>query len=625
MNFYRNKMQICGRNFNVVTINQEDGEVKKEVKAAKVEQIHHIHILDRSGSMSWSINNLVDQVQETLDLISKNDLVSIIWFSSEGDFKTLVKGATVSDALKAKLNELRSTRGCTCFSDPIREAKEVISDLKSLCPNISVTLFTDGCPVVSWSTEEEQKRCQTLIESFKSDILAFNTIGYGDYYNQDFMKSLSEISEYGIFTHSSNIEEYHKIFENNFERITESKTEKATIVTKATTIYLNRKFCKMVNGGMYLSRLDKNKNQFFLISEKEFVFEYNGETYKSSEIKEEANTSTITNFLYAYAYSLYYANKRRESLEVLAYIGDKFLIDSHMSSFTYGETAEHITKLSNALFNTSDRKKEGIVKNYIPSKNAFCVFDLLNIFASSDSFYLPFHAEAQKYKRIGKKTEDQNNLFRAYDDIVMASMGDLVFNKERCNLSIRIKIDGMVYFDKVESNNVGLQDRIESHIYRNHSIIKDGTLNFDHIVVMMPENIYDKIQEKKKILTIVDFGDKAKQKEVEKQYGQKYVCCIVNINKIPIINMQYNEDISAKNVFEYANELLNAECKQKVLNYYQKQFNLVALLLHRRKSESSKVRLLNRSNSLKCMVWNVRVLTREMKMLRRRTQIVILT
>lgn len=578
MKLYRNELKIGGKKLNVVTINQEDGEVTQEVKKVAVPTVHHIHILDRSGSMSGSINQLIDQVQLTLDIISKDDLVSIIWFASHGEYKTLFKGAKPSKELKEKLNQLRSTLGCTCFSDPLQEAGEIVKDLRGLCDTVSITLFTDGCPVVPWSRDTEFEKCMAIIENFGDDVIAVNTVGYGNYYDQDFMKGLSSFSEYGIFTHSSRIEEYLSIFENNFERVAESKTESVSIKTythDVPCIYLNRKFSKMTDNGIQLRKLDKNKNQFFLFSERHFSFDYNDKEQCSASLREEANANTVANFMYAYAYNLYYQNKARESLEVLVALQDKFLIDSHMNAFTYDERAAHQKNLENAMLNTSDRYKEGkATKNYVPAKDAFCVFDLLNILATSDSFYVPFHSEAQDYQRIGKKTVDHKYQFVYGDEIVVSNMDELVYNKERCNLSIRFKVNGYVDFiDAAGAKAVGLPTKVDSYIYRNHSIIKDGTLNLKKIVVMMPENVFDSIMEKRKILEVVMFGNIGQHKEIEKMFGQKYVCCVVNLSKLPIINMQYNESIDVKDVFEAANELVCYEATQKVLNYYFKKFS----------------------------------------------------
>lgn len=154
--------------------------------------IHHIQILDRSGSMTGQIDRLIENVKMTIDHMKESDFFSIIWFSGHEQYRTLIKGASVkSDRSYSKLlDSIKSTLGTTCFSDPVKEAKSIVSELRDLCPNFSVTLFTDGAPVCPWSSNEEDVKVSDLISSMKNDIISFNTIGYGGYYNGELLRNI---------------------------------------------------------------------------------------------------------------------------------------------------------------------------------------------------------------------------------------------------------------------------------------------------------------------------------------------------------------------------------------------------------------------------------------------------
>jgi len=573
MRFYKNNLKIGQKDITLVTINQEDGEEVTIVE--KNPPIHHIHILDRSGSMSGHIHLLVSQVQKTVEAMRDEDFVSVVWFSSAGQYRTLVKGAKKSPELIKTLDELRSVYGTTCFSDPVKEVKLVVEELASLCPNISVTLFTDGQAVTPWSSAEEEKKTIELIKSFKDKVIAFNTIGYGNFYNQDFLKKLSGLTEYGIFTHSSEIEEYLSIFQQNVERIIEGKVEQVHIEygIDIEGIYLNRKFTKMELLEMYLSRLDRNKNQFFLVSKKgDFNFLYNDKEYFSKDIPEAVAEPTVKNFLYAYATGLYYQNKRRESLDILVYMKDKALIDSHMKSFTFDECAEHQKLLEKATLSTSGRNTEGEAKaNYLPAKDAFCVMDVLDILANSFSFYLPFHKEADEYHRIGRKTEDEFNLFTKTTEPVMSGFESLVWNKERVNLGISVLIPGTVSINPVEAKRVGLSTKIESRIFRTYNLIKDGFLNQKRIVAAIPVKVYEELQSKRKICEILEeTGDVVK--DLQKEYGEKYYVVKLHLYRIPVINQTYAEVTSGKELFKICSRALELEALQKWINGYYKEF-----------------------------------------------------
>jgi hypothetical protein len=573
MRFYKNVLKVGSEELTVVTVNQEDGEEVQVVE--KNPPVHHIQIIDRSGSMSGHIHLLVSQVQQTVEAMRDEDYISVVWFSSAGQYRTLVKGAKKSPELLKTLDELRSVYGTTCFSDPVKEVKIVVDELSTLCPNISITLFTDGQAVTPWSASEEEKKTFELVKSFKDKVIAFNTVGYGNFYNQDFLKKLSALTEFGIFTHSSEIAEYFSIFQNNYERIVEGKIEKVHLEygLNIDGIYLNRKFTKMETLEMYLSRLDKNKNQFFLVSkEGDFQFMYNDQPVKSKEITETAAEPTIRNFLYAYANGLFYLNRKRESLDILLHLRDKALIDSHMSSFTYDECSEHQKMLEKATLHTSGRNIDGEARaNYLPAKDAFCVMDLLNMLANSYSYYMPFHKDADQYNRIGRKTEDEFNLFTRTEEPVLSGFEAFVWNKERVNLGINVLIPGTVSINPKEAERVGLPRTIESRIFRTYNLISDGHLNQKRIVGVIPEKLYNEIQSKRKVCEIIDL-DKSILKKLEVEHGEKYVCVKFHLYRIPIINQMYAEYASAKDVFGICYRALHLEAKQKWLNSFWKEF-----------------------------------------------------
>lgn len=577
MKLYKNTVKVGGRPLTVVTINQEESETTQVVETMSVPACHHIHVLDRSGSMSGQIRNLIEQVKKTLTCLGPDDLISIVWFASPGQYRTLVKGAKNTPELLTLLDSLKSTLGCTCFSDPIKEVKTIVEELSSLNPNIVVTLFTDGQPVCPWGSSEEESRTISLVKSLRDKIIAFNTVGYSNYYNQDFLKTLSACSEFGIFTHSSNIEEYSQIFTNNFEKVSSGKIESVHIEFPLTVdgIYLNRKFTKMEKLEIYLSRLDKQKNQFFLVSDSEFNFIYNGTNHESKNIPDSAPDATVTNFLYAYAYGLYYANRRRPSLEILAHLRDKALVDSHMASFTFDECANHQTLLETAALSHTARFLEGECKaNYLPAKNAFCVIDVLNELATNDAFYLPFHAEAEDYERIGKKATETQSLFTYTKDVISTPFSEFVFNKDKANLSIRIRIPGEVALDPKAAADVGLPTRFSSYVWRNHTFIKNGILNVKKCIAVMPQRLFDAIQSRRKILE--SLPPEQICTDLAAQYGTPYVLARINFTRLPVINASYLEDVTASKLFQTCSRLLDLECYQKYVNHYWKRFEASA-------------------------------------------------
>lgn len=560
---YKFSVELEGQKRNVVVINHkgEDDLIQPVVETTTVQQLHHIHILDRSGSMSGHINNLIDNVIDTLDVIDNNDLITIIWFASAGQYRTLVKGAKKSDKLVTLLNTLRSTIGCTCFSDPLREANTIIDELTALCPNISVTLFTDGEPVVPWSVDEEIRRIFKELNIMKANIVAFNTIGYGNWYNRDLLMNMARCSEFGEFVHASMIDDYLDIFEHNFAKVTGQIIEGIEVKAPICEVmYLTREFTKITNGEMKLSRTDKRKNQFFLIGEdaKDFSFEYQGDVYNSKDIIQIPPLATMENFYYAYAYNMYNLNKRRVCLEILGKIVcDKYLVDRQMASFTYDECSGFLAELNSALTEPKFfRFVQGKCStDYIPKDDAPCVLDVLKILQEGEALYLPFSENVDSYQRITRKTEDTFNLFNKTKEEVTAPFSDFVYNKSHMNLSILFYIPGTVKLNSISAKKVGLPSEIKSGMFRNHTIIKDGVLNMKKIAVKMNDETTDKLKNllgDTYSITVNTYDEEA----------------VINLVYLPIINRKYVEETNIGNVFQSVKNINTLEASQKVVKYY---------------------------------------------------------
>ena len=561
MAIYKSILDVGGKKKVVVSISHKEETEQQVVESKVVNKLHHIHILDRSGSMAYSINQLIDNVQKTIEVIGEDDLLTIIWFSSAGQHRTVLKGANKMLEMTAILNSLRSVIGCTCFSDPLKEVNTILDEIGDLAP-VSVTLFTDGQPVVPWGVPEEERKCMIELEKMKGKIIAFNTVGYGNYYNQELLKAFSATSEFGTMFHSSNIDEYLTIFNHNFEKISDAVIEDIKIYGAIgdDIVYLNRTFTKMTDGAFELSRIDKRKNQFFLVAEDDhdITFQYQGIVYNSGDINKAIAQASIVNFYYAYAYNLYYSNRRLESLDIISKnLGEKALIDSHLSSFTFDESAVHIEKLRKATINNKHRMLDGVAPvGYLPADDAKCVMDVLAYLQTIDAYYIPFSKNLEAYSRITRKATDEFNLFTKTEDEIRVPFSDFVFNKKHMNLSIRVYVPGKVAINPMDAKEVGLPTEIESGIFRNYTIIKDGNLNIKKIEVLIPtEGEVDEKYMKWIEGTVIN----------EKMYAR----VVIDLSAFPIINRMYiNKATDIANIFEDVRLTTELEARQKIVGYF---------------------------------------------------------
>lgn len=567
MAIFKTKLKLGDKEKVVVVINHKEGAKEKQQNVKNVDCLHHIQILDRSGSMGYEIDGLIENVKQTIDAMSDNDYVSIVWFSGPGQYKTLIKGARKDESLKTILDTIKFTIGCTCFSDPMKEVGEIIEELSPICPNFNVTLFTDGEACVPWSEEEEESKVFSEIAKYKDKVIAINTIGYRNGYNRDFLIKIASESMFGMMIHSSKINEYMSIFSHNYERISELVFESVEIKAEgAEVIYLNSSSSKLSKDSIKMSMLEKKKNQFVIISDNELSFEYDGETYNSNDITSSPKEATTDNIAYGYAYELYYLGRRQEALDILAKtINDKYFVDNQINAFTYDEVSAYSKQLRRAVFKKKHRFADGkCSSDYIPANDALCIMDVLKTLINGDNYYV----YSKNYNRVGRKVEDEFNLF-TYDDVEqLTAINDLVFNETELNISIRSRLTGTVKINPKVAKKNDLPSTVKSFVYRNQTIIKDGNLNMEQLITVVDKETLDKLN---------DFNEKVNHKLIEsfeESTVNEHFKVIINLVALPIINRMYiskNGNISS--VFNGTFRITELAAEQKVLNYYIKKLN----------------------------------------------------
>jgi hypothetical protein len=564
MKAYKSLVTIGKEDKVVVAVNWKQDE--QEVKEATVDRLHHIHVLDRSYSMSGHLRQLIENVKETHTAMADNDLISVVWFSGEGQGDILLKGASKSQDVDTLLDTIKHPVGTTCFSEPLAKVNTIIDDLSAICSNFSVTFFTDGETVTRHSEQEEEQRIFAQLGNMKDRIMAFNTIGYGYYYNQDLLQRMADTSMFGKMIHSSQINDYKDIWTHTYSVLADMVMEKVVVDTtrdtKAEVLYLSSKTTKLGEGFMELGFLDKTKNQFFIVldpSAKSFFF--NDKEYAVDDIKGKVPTPTLKNFFYALAYEFYYAGRTDEALDILAYnVKDKYAVDTHLKSFTADERATFQKELRNFIFKNKTRLKDGEApEGYVPSDDAFSVMDLLKLLAKGDNYYVP----VKDYNRIGLKVTDEFNLFKANEnEEVKAPFDEFVFNQQHLNLSIRYMVNGKVKLNPIQAKQVGLDTEVDSRIYRNQTIIKDGNLNVPKFFAYIGIGTHAIISQ------LIKDG-KAPEGLMRNIGTAQGLMVEFDLTTIPVINRQYSKKSDGiDTVKEVVEKIENLKAQQKVYKFY---------------------------------------------------------
>lgn len=556
--------KIGGKTYSIVLMN-----IVVPTSFALPTKKHNIHVIDRSGSMLMHINKLIDQVQRAMSLAGPDDINSVIDFSGPGQSRVVLKGVKMSDDIKSFLDSMRSTISTTCFSEPLKKVHETILDLLPLCDVSNVTLFTDGDPVVPWGAVEDIRRSLEIVSQYGPSVISFNAVGFGRYYNQEFLKNLTSLSKFGVMTHSNNIEDYLQIYQKNYEAIGGMTVYPIHVKSQlpADILYTNNKLITLSDNQLDLDNIDKDSNKVYVIYEgkasNSIDIQVKDGVFEIDKIDDGIDPIEKENFFYAYASKLYYVGKRQMALDIIVNnIGDRYLADIIQSAFTVDEVAEAQNEIEKAFLMTGNRFQNGKTPpNYMPSKTAYCILDLLNDLQNTKAQYIPFSDEVDEYQRIGKKNTDNFNVFEMTKDRILAPVNDFIWNEDHLNLSIRYRVPGTVNLNPKTAKNVDLPSVFPSCIYRTHTIIKDGSVNLKNANFLVSEEMLQKLY-----ASTHKFKDLGVVEEID---GRNMFSVVIYLEKIPVVNRSYMEtSMEADSILKDVKQVVIWKTYQRVLKYY---------------------------------------------------------
>ena len=126
---------------------------------------NHVFVCDVSGSMYNELPKIRKHLKANLaSLVKQDDTVSILYFSSKGDYGTVFRGEKVSNVsdlsnICAAIDRYLKPTGCTGFVEPLNLAAEIATDLQSENGNLNSLIFlTDGYDNC-WRTDDPESVC----------------------------------------------------------------------------------------------------------------------------------------------------------------------------------------------------------------------------------------------------------------------------------------------------------------------------------------------------------------------------------------------------------------------------------------------------------------------------------
>ncbi len=345
--------------------------------------------------------------------------------------------------------------------------------------------------------------------------------------------------------------------------------------TGSTILYMTRKSSILNKDALNINLSVKAENKFYIIhpTKEPFSFTIDGTEYSTLKMKSPLTAKQLEDLLYTLAYEEYSKGNSYTALNILRKsLNDKYLTDLLLNAFTVKErqsctdallAAAHNRRLtiSPKLFGES-RLLQGTLSKNDPPESSTCLMELLELFEKNGDKYIPISRD--KYKRIGKAFIDNYNCFKIHEtNLLTCNFNDIVFSKEKLNVSIRYKIPGSVTVNPLQAKVVKLSTNIfPAHIFREQTIIKDGYINMEELDLLVTKVTLD-------FLINCNIHDLFTVDDSCVSIMGNYIHIKLNLTKIPVIIEKYvsNSD-NLDYVLDKCFEQKNAECKQKVLKYF---------------------------------------------------------
>lgn len=538
-----------------------------ENKDIENNKTNHIWIYDRSLSMYYTIKQLINDIIDRSKELPIGDTLSIGWFSSLGKFNYFLKGFKITEnndyqVLEEIVKKNSTTIGLTCFSEILKDTETLIDNISPLSKRFALCFFTDGYPVVNDYAEEIQNIFEA-INKIKPKITTSLLIGYGSFYNKDLMSKMTE-SLGGCLIHNTSLNDFN-ISLNNFIKSTKD-SNRIPIKVGVGDLFFSINKDNSVN----IYKPDNNNIIDFVKTGKSNQYIYSITDKVKNNIKEIKLTNvnkeeSCIKGLYAASYLYLQKTKTDKALDLLNILGDKYLIDKAVNSFTndeYGKTEQEIMK---SIINKNNRFLNGRDTSYLPKEDAFCVLDVIDLLMNDNSSYIHPLDNRFSYKRIGLPSiTKQGYVVFKPDNNIKCPFSKVSWHEKKLNLSILTKIYGTIKLKKNYKYKGFDSLHYPTWIYRNYAIIKDGIVNVDRIPVSMSFNSFE-------ILKNNGLIDKENAYVPEKIYA-------VDLSKIPVINRLIAKETSATKLFKNVYKMFLLKSDLKVLKHIKNSDDSVKTL-----------------------------------------------
>lgn len=542
---------------------------------------NHVIIVDVSYSMCYALPQLRKHLKENLPVLVKpEDTVSILYFSSRGQFGTVFAGRQIAGV--ADLSEINGLidrylcpTGCTGFVEPLRLAIDTAKTLSKPGVVNSMTFMTDGYDNC-WRSNEIIEVAAELPKAYQN----ITFIEYGWNCNRQLLEKMSEVSG-----------ATHVFAEGQVEYQAELETALSTAAPRievditgaySAAIYIEGTTASILpiidEDGRSFVRIPESVSKLWVVSP-DMIDQLDG----------------LTDLQAAYVLALYGVHTMDADLvwAALNKTGDVRFIKQYSNCFTKQDYSNIKSDLTAAIVDESLRGLDGIDYNLVPAEDATTVVDVLTYLADNDVSLVTQHP-LFSYRRIGRGTvqkaddtedklaeqiadaetkeerkalalklaqhEDWTPEFEPNDDKGIVPISNLVYNSERPNISVQTVQNGSVVVPKFAQDKFALPEQLDTWKYRNYTIVKDGIIHMKTLPIVV--NNDNPVARAQVIQQLTDMGVHV--------FGGPEVY-VVNLESVPLVNRAMTKNISAATFFTEVVRLESLKARQKVLKFYREQ------------------------------------------------------
>ena len=515
----------------------KDTDVKDEVKVR--EPINHVFCCDISGSMWRSLPKMREQLKNRLSsIVEENDTISIIVFADPEDCVVVKEHVHCNNArelaeLHKAIDRFLVDRGCTDFYTPLELTRKLIRPKE----RYNFVFLSDG-----YHNCCSYDKVIDSLNKLAPEIAQCTVIEYGYNADSDRLSQMAEILG-GSKIPSADFDEYVPIMENVFKggavapKVKVFVTADVKNLIKPIVIFMNE-------GTSQVTSVVVEDDGYALLPTS--VKKFWTVTRKNSAATISQKPIDMDGF-YAVAYIL--ADKLEYDLveDLLYYIGDKKFISQYQSSFGKQKLFVFQNDIAAAVFDKTLRGE--IDPSYKASDDRYCVIDFFNELSTNTDNLVRVASEDFNYNRIGAKSvdkvvltdEEQKALAEAKSAAAAQAILDkakerqvkmtkidkgypldsFVWNEDRANLGGLFNIEVEL---ELPENKFGLT-KVNSTIFRNYTIIKDGIVNIPVLPLIITKDTLNAIKKHDGVVVTV-------QKELDNGMTQ----CLVDISALPVIN-----------------------------------------------------------------------------------------